>query len=123
MIGNSSNQIIDSIGQDSNVTITFPLKQQMNAVEFITIFMSSNMLAIIAFLAILSTGSLVAFLSTTAGAVTVMGAVILAIGMLLTSKAQDTQEERSPNSALVSNSDSSNSSISSDDSDSSDKTE
>jgi len=26
MIGNSSNQIIDSIGQDSNVTITFPLK-------------------------------------------------------------------------------------------------
>lgn len=55
MIGNASNQIIDSIGQDSNVTISFPLKQQMNAVEFITIFMSSNMLAIIAFLAILST--------------------------------------------------------------------
>lgn len=35
--------------------MTFPIKQQMNAVEFITIFMSSNMLAIIAFLAILST--------------------------------------------------------------------
>lgn len=55
MIGNSSNQIIDKIGQDSNVTIVFPIKTQMNAVEFITIFMSSNMLAIIAFLAILST--------------------------------------------------------------------
>lgn len=55
MIGNQSHQIIDEIGQDSNVTINFPIKQQMNAVEFITIFMSSNMLAIIAFLAILST--------------------------------------------------------------------
>ena len=54
-VGNSSNQIIDTIGQDANVSFAFPLKQQMKAVEFITIFFSSNMLSIIAFLAILST--------------------------------------------------------------------
>lgn len=27
MVGNSSNQIIDTIGQDSNVSVAFPLKQ------------------------------------------------------------------------------------------------
>lgn len=33
--------------------MTFPLREQLEAVEFITIFTNSNMMAIVAFLAIL----------------------------------------------------------------------
>ena len=55
MVGQASNQIVEAVGLNNNITMVFPIKEQMRAVEFITIFTNSNMLAIVAFLAILCT--------------------------------------------------------------------
>ena len=55
MVGQASNKIVEAVGLNNNISMVFPIKQQMKAVEFITIFTNSNMLAIVAFLAILCT--------------------------------------------------------------------
>lgn len=53
MIGQMSNKVISTVGQETNITMSFPLENQMKAVEFIVVFTNSNMLAIITFLGIL----------------------------------------------------------------------
>ena len=55
LLGQGGNLLTEALGYDANVTISTPLKSQLNSVELITVFMDSIMLAIVAFLCILST--------------------------------------------------------------------
>jgi hypothetical protein len=54
-LGEAGNQIVDTLTLESNVTISTPLRQQLAAVEMITVFFNSIMTSIVFFLAILCT--------------------------------------------------------------------
>jgi ABC-type antimicrobial peptide transport system permease subunit len=54
-LGQAGNKIMDQLSLDSNVTVTTPLKSQLNQVQLITVFFNSIMTTIVLFLAILCT--------------------------------------------------------------------